>query len=100
MLTEEVDEVTLVGEGFTGNLDREEAFCSFRIEDEVYGESVSCWENCRRGGGREGGGERRERRGWRKEGRDEGGGGEGGGRRMRGEWGREGGREGGRWRRK
>ena len=36
---EEVEEVEIKGEGFTGNLVMEEASCTFRInEDEVYGE--------------------------------------------------------------
>lgn len=35
---EEVEEVEVVGEGFTGNLDMEESSCMFRInEDELFG---------------------------------------------------------------
>jgi hypothetical protein len=46
VLEEEVEEVTLVGQGFTGNLVPEEAFCSFRIDDEVYGE-YEVWEGAK-----------------------------------------------------
>ena len=36
---EEVEEVKIRGEGFTGNLVMEEASCTFRInEDEIFGE--------------------------------------------------------------
>ena len=39
---DEVEEVEVTGEGFTGNLMMENATCTFRTEDnEIYGKSVS-----------------------------------------------------------
>lgn len=39
VLEEEVEELQLIGQGFTGNLVMEDAFCSFRINgDNIYGE--------------------------------------------------------------
>lgn len=39
---EELDEVEVVGEGFTGNLDMEKSSCTFRInDDELWGKEDS-----------------------------------------------------------